>query len=88
MIEGKGFGGKKVARVNVSLSNQYETKLKRLATACNMPPTTLACLLIELSLDSAALVGSLQDNYNVHKAYRVLPVESSEGIELVLHEKG
>ncbi|WP_458414515.1 hypothetical protein ACNQFZ_06520 [Schinkia sp. CFF1] len=87
MIEGKGLGGKKVNRVNVSLSNAYETKLKRLATACNMRTTTLAALLIELSLDSSALVSSLQDNYNVHKAYRVLPVESSKGIEFVLAEK-
>lgn len=88
MIEGKGLGGKKVNRVNVSLSNKYETKLRRLATACNMRPTTLAAWLIELSLDSTELVASIQDHYNVHKAYRVLPVESSEGVELVLYEKG
>lgn len=87
MIEGKGLGNKKVNRVNVSLTNDYDSKLRRLAIACNMRPTTLAALLIELSLDSSALISYLQENYNVHKAYRVLPVESRDGIELVLHEK-
>lgn len=90
MIEGKGCGGKKVNRVNVSLSNHYDTKLKRLATSCNMKPTTLAALLIELSLDSTELVAMLQDRYNVHNAYRVIPLVNyeSDEIELVLHEKG
>ncbi len=90
MIEGKGLGGKKINRVNMSLSNLYDTKLKRLATSCNMPPTTLACLLIELSLDSDALVSVLQDRYNVHNAYRVLTLENYETgeIELILHERG
>lgn len=91
MIEGKGLGGKKINRVNVSLSNKYETKLRRLAAACNnMRPTTLAGLLIELSLDSTELVAVLQDRYNVHNAYRVLPIENYETgeIELLLHERG
>lgn len=89
MIERKGLGGKKVNRVNVSLSNSYDTKLKRLATACNMRPTSLASLFIELSLDSTELIASLQDRFNIHNSYRVLPLEdySTGEIELVLSEK-
>lgn len=89
MIEGKGLGDKKVNRVNVSLSNHYDTKLKRLATACNMKPTTLAGILIETCLDSASLIDSLQENYNVHSSYRVLPLENYETgeVELILRER-
>ncbi|MEC1744091.1 hypothetical protein [Schinkia azotoformans] len=89
MIEGKGLGGKKVNRVNLSLSNNYDTKLKRLATACNLKPTSLAALLIEFSLDSAALVEWLQDKFNVHTAYKVTPLENYKTgeTELLLHER-
>ena len=89
MIEGKGLGGKKVNRVNVSLSNLYETKLRRLAVSCNMRPTTLAARLIELSLDSPELVYTLQEQFNIHAAYKVIPLEdySTGEIELVLTER-
>lgn len=89
MIEGKGCGGKKVARVNVSLSNQHETKLNRLATACQKRPTTLAGMLIEMCLDSPEVISMLQEKYNVYTAYKVLPLENyvTGEIELVLAEK-
>ncbi|MEC1723933.1 hypothetical protein P9E34_04125 [Schinkia azotoformans] len=87
MIEGKGLGGKKVNRVNMSLSNRYDTKLKRLATSCNMKPTTLAALLIELSLDSPEVVYTLQNKFNVHNAYKVIPLEHNGDVELVLTDK-
>jgi hypothetical protein len=41
MIEEKGLGGKKVNRVGISISNEYDSKLRKLATACNMKHTTL-----------------------------------------------
>lgn len=90
MIEGKGLGGKKVNRVNMSLTNKTSSKLNRLAIACNMKPTTLACLLLEISLDSTEIIGRLQDEYNVHNAYKVLPVKDfrSGEIEYVLNERG
>lgn len=89
MQEGRGLGDKKINRVNVSLSNRYDTKLKRLAVSCNMKPTSLAALFIELSLDSTELVATLQDRYNVHNAYKVIPLEdyASGEIELVLTDK-
>ena len=55
MIEGKGLGGKKIHRVNVSLTNKQAFKLNRLATACNMKPTTLAAVLIEKGLTMTGL---------------------------------
>ncbi len=89
MIEQFGCGGKKVNRVNVSLTNKVNTKLCRLATACNMKPTTLAGLLIEMSLDNTRLVEELQKEYAIHTAYRVLPVKNykTNEIEYILNEK-
>jgi hypothetical protein len=90
MIEGKGLGNKKINRVNVSLNNSYNKKLMRLATACNMRPTSLACLLIELSLDSAELISKLQNEYGIHSAYKVVPVKdhATGELEYVLNERG
>lgn len=87
MIEGKGLGGKKVNRVNVSMTNRMNQKLNKLATACNMRPTTLAGLLIEKSLDNVQLVSDLQREYAVHNAYRVLPIRNQGTIEYVLSER-
>nr|WP_309099050.1 hypothetical protein [Fredinandcohnia onubensis] len=76
MIEGKGLGGKKVNRVNISLSNSYELKLNKLATACNIRyPGTLAALLVEMCLDDTKLVSYLQNEYCIQDAYRVIPVQ-------------
>ncbi|MDQ0412752.1 hypothetical protein [Mesobacillus stamsii] len=86
MIEGKGLGGKKVNRVNVSLCNRMNQKLNKLATACNMRPTTLACMLIEKSLDNVQLVSDLQQEHAVHNAYRVIPIQTKGTIEYVLSE--
>lgn len=76
MIEGKGLGGKKVVRVGLSLTNGYSKKLNTLATACNMKPTPLACLLLERCLDNQELVRELQREFGVHSAYRVEPVRN------------
>ncbi|WLR54269.1 hypothetical protein LC048_17735 [Mesobacillus subterraneus] len=87
MIEGKGLGGKKVNRVNVSMTNRMNQKLNKLATACNMRSTTLAGLLIEKSLDNVQLVSELQREFAVHTAYKVLPVRNQGSIEYVLSER-
>ncbi len=84
MIEGKGLGGKKVNRVGVSLTNKYDNKLQRLATACNMKPTTLAGMLIEKSLDNAQLVNELQKEYCTQSAYKVVLVNNGGEINYVL----
>jgi hypothetical protein len=82
MIEGKGLGGKKIHRVNVSLTNKQSYKLNRLATACNMKPTALAGMLIDLSLNNVGLVDRLQREYCTQTSYRVVLVNNG-GSELV-----
>lgn len=84
MIEGKGLGAKKVHRVNVSLTNKQSSKLNRLATACNMKPTTLAALLIQNSLDNVQLVNELQKEYCTEKAYKVVLINNDGELNYVL----
>lgn len=74
MQEGRGCGGKKVNRVNLSLDNKTTVKLSKLATACGMPKTTLAALLVELCLDDPIMVNKLQKDYNKHAAHKVMPI--------------
>lgn len=83
MIEGKGLGDKKVNRVNLSLTNGYAKKLNRLAVACEMKPTTLACLLVERALDNQELVRDLQLEYGIHNAYKVEPVRNYDTGEVM-----
>jgi hypothetical protein len=84
MIEGKGLGGKKIHRVNVSMTNKLASKLNRLATACNMKPTTLAALLIERGLNNVSLVNELQKEYCTQSAYRVFLVTKNGEVNYVL----
>jgi sulfur carrier protein ThiS len=84
MIEGKGLGGKKIHRVNVSLTNKQSSKLNRLATSCNMKPTTLAGLLIELGLNNARVVTDLQKEYCTQSAYKIVMVNNNGELNYVL----
>ena len=77
-MDGKrGIGGRRVVRVNLSMASEYHSKLKKLSTACDMQPTTLAMKLIELSLDSPSVIQWLQDKYNKQEEYRVTPISSN-----------
>lgn len=84
MIEGKGLGGKKINRVGLSISNEYDSKLRKLATACNMKHTTLAGLLVEMSLDNVQLINDLQNEYCLQRAYRVRLVRGNGELHYVL----
>lgn len=84
MIEGKGLGGKKINRVNVSLTNKVNYKLNRLATACTMRPTTLAGVIIEMALNDPQTIDKLQGMYNVHTPYKVIPVRNNGEIDYVI----
>ena len=86
VIEGKGLGGKKVNRVNVSLTNHFNQKLNKLAIACNMKPTSLAGLLIEQSLNNADLIAELQEQNSIHAAYKIVPVNNNGELLYVIHE--
>lgn len=83
MIEEKGLGNKRVNRINLSITNGYTNKLNRLAIACNMRPTSLACLILERCLDDQELVRNLQRELNIHNAYVVEPVRNYDTGEVI-----
>jgi hypothetical protein len=84
MIEGKGLGGKRICRVNLSLSNSYDSKLRKLATACNMSHTTLASMILEQCLDNPVLVNQLQKDHCKQKAYKVVVIQNDGEIQYAL----
>jgi hypothetical protein len=84
MIEGKGLGAKRVCRVNLSLSNGYDGKLRKLAIACNMSHTTLASQILEQCLDDSLFVNRLQKEYCTQRAYKVVLVENEGEIHYTL----
>lgn len=81
MIDNRGLGGKRVCPVKVRITNETNSKLNKLATACNMPPATLAAMLIKRSLDDHMTVMDLQKEHNVHPVYRVMPVNINGKLE-------
>lgn len=87
MIEEKGLGGKKINRVNISLDNRENQKLNKLATACNMRPTTLARMLVEISLNDVNLIRKLQDEHGLYNSYKVVPVNNRGQIHYVLQKR-
>lgn len=76
MYEGRGLGNKKINRVNLSLSNEYDQKLKWMAQACSKRPTELAGILLEQILDDPEEMYRLQDQYCLYEAYRVRVIRS------------
>lgn len=71
MNDDRGLGNKKINRVNLSLSNEYDQKLKMMAHACGKRPTELAGVLLEQILDSPEEMYRLQAQYCLYDAYRV-----------------
>jgi hypothetical protein len=84
MIEGKGLGNKKVNRVGVSLTNEYDNKLRKLATSCGKKHTELAGLIIERCLDDTKVVDELQELYCLQKAYKVVLINKNGRVFYVL----
>ena len=74
MVRDRGVGGKRVHRVNISVTNFDARNLNRLATSCNLRPTALAALLVVKSLNDPSVVKYLQDEYNLYEEYEVLPI--------------
>lgn len=74
MQEGRGLGGKRVCKMSVNLTNEQNNKLGRLAIACGMPKAKLAALILDQTLDDSMAVLKLQQEFNRHEAYKVLPI--------------
>jgi hypothetical protein len=74
--EEMGCGGKRINRINISVSNKTLNKIKRLSTSCNMRPTTLVGEILERFLNDPSLVDAFQEEYNLQPSYRVTIVKN------------
>lgn len=84
--DGRGCGGKRINRVNISLTNKMDSKLNKLSVSLGMKKTTLACMLVEMCLDDPVIVSKLQNEFNVHSAYRILPINRNGDTEYLLKD--
>ena len=78
----RGSGKRKVARVNLSLTNNDSFKLERLAVACETKPTTLAAHMVKYCLNDPLFIKEVQDEFCIHSAYRILPIRNFSNGEL------
>lgn len=79
-VERNNPGKGRKNRVSPSLDTHTEVNLQRLAVSCGMTPTTLAYFLIRHCLSDSSVVDLMQMDYNVNKAYWVIPVTSADGL--------
>ncbi|PGK52346.1 hypothetical protein CN918_31640 [Priestia megaterium] len=69
----RNLGDKRCSRFSVSIQNDYNKKLSKLATSCGMSKSMMADALLRVSLDSPHLIEYFQDIYNKHEEYRIIP---------------
>lgn len=74
------YTDKRRARVNISITQDHDNRLRMLAISCNMPPTTLAEKMIRSCLDSSDFVLALQKRYNKEPLYWVIFERITEGV--------
>lgn len=72
--ETRGVGGKRCVRRSVSMTNDTDQKLKKLAISCNMKQAELASLIIKKTLNNPEAVTNLQRRFNLNDQYWVYPV--------------
>jgi hypothetical protein len=82
----RGIGGKRCVRRSISITAEVESKLKRLSISCDLPPATIAAIVLEHGLNSPSFINWLQDRYNKNEQYRCTPIieNTEEGKRVVL----
>lgn len=73
--EERGTGGKRCIRKSVSLTNDLNSKAKKLAVSCDLSQAELLSIIIELNLNSVSVIDFLQTKYNKDDQYRLIPIE-------------
>ncbi|MGM0846921.1 MAG: hypothetical protein ACQEUT_18335 [Bacillota bacterium] len=70
----RSLGGKRCVRFSVSVTNDSDRKLSKLAVSCGMTKSELADQLIIFALHSPNVIDHLQNKYNKVEEYKVHPV--------------
>lgn len=84
MIEGKGLGGKRVSRYNLSLTNQEALNLERLARAVNKNPSVLIREIFFQTIYDPYFLRKYQDEFCKEKAYRVVMLNNERETKFIL----
>lgn len=77
--ERKTRSDKKV-RVMLSLSQENEAKLKRLAVACDMQKSTLGNEIVNWALNNEQFIDFFQRKYHASDELRVIPIRQNGNI--------
>lgn len=77
----RGLGGKRCVRKSISMTNDTEFKLKKLAISCDMSPAELASYILEKTLNNPEAVTNLQKRFNKHEQYWCYPVSFNGKIQ-------
>jgi hypothetical protein len=84
MIEGKGLGGKRVSRYNLSLTNQESLNLERLARSVNKNPSVLIREIFFQCIYNDQFLQKYLDEHCIEKAYRVVMLKTEGEAKFIL----
>jgi hypothetical protein len=84
MINEKGLGGKRINRLNLSITNEDEKNINMLATACGMKPASIAYEIFLRGLNDIQLLNELQKEYCIQSAYRIVFIQHDGRLEYTL----
>jgi hypothetical protein len=71
----RNLGNKRCVRFSVSINNEYDRKLSRLSTSCEMSKSEMTDQLLRIALDSPNVIDWLQEHYNRIEEYKVHPLK-------------
>jgi hypothetical protein len=71
----QNLGNKRCVRFSVSINNEYDRKLSRLSTSCEMSKSEMTDQLLRIALDSPNVIDWLQKHYNRIEEYKVQPLK-------------
>jgi hypothetical protein len=68
------LGIKRCVRYSVSVTNETDRKLTKLAKSCEMSKSEMTDVILEIGLRSPELIEKLQDRYNKDERIKLHPV--------------
>lgn len=76
----RNLGNKRCVRFSISINNEYDRKISKLSTSCDMSKSEMADQLLRIALDSPNVIDWLQEQYNRVEDYKVRPLKINNKI--------
>jgi hypothetical protein len=77
----------KKTRVSSSYDSEAFEKLDRLSCACGISVTTLQTRLVEMCLNSEAIINEIQDKHKKRSRFRIIPTRVNNELHFIFAEK-